>query len=117
MYAEVLKAIASFEHGLAVQLRQKSGRVGRMLKPAELDALIAEATSSPYLKPAVEDARVRVASRDLVFREVLHDKLERYIQSVPEGGFTRFLREKSRSSEQQLADAETLNVLKRLKDR
>ena len=117
MYAEVLKAIASFEHGLAVQLRQESDRLGRMLKPTELDALLASAESNPFLKPAIEDARIRMASRDLGFRDALHEKLEHYIQSVPEGDFDRFLGEKSRSLEQQLADAETLNVLKRLKDR
>ena len=117
MYAEVLKAIASFEHGLAVQMRQESEQLGRMLKPAELDALIAVAESNPFLKPAIEDARARMASRDLGFRDALHDKLEHYIQSVPEGDFDKFLGEKSRSLEEQLSDAETLSVLKRLKDR
>ena len=38
MYAEVLKAIASFEHGLAVQMRAQSEKLGRKLKPAELDS-------------------------------------------------------------------------------
>ncbi|MFT5730223.1 MAG: hypothetical protein ACI8PB_004401 [Desulforhopalus sp.] len=33
MYAEVLKAIASFEHGLAVQIREQSEKIGRKLKP------------------------------------------------------------------------------------
>lgn len=117
MYAEVLKAIASFEHGLAIQMREEFQRLGRMLKPTELDALIAAAETNPFLKPAIEDARVRMASRDLGFRDALHDKLEHYIQSVPEGDFDRFLGEKSRALEKQLADAEALGVLKRLKDR
>jgi hypothetical protein len=117
MYTEVLKAIASFEHGLAVQLRQESEKLGRMLKPIELDNMITAAESNPFLKPAIEDARIRMASRDLGFRDALHEKLEHYIQSVPEGDFDRFLGEKSRSLEQQLIDTETLNVLKRLKDR
>jgi hypothetical protein len=117
MYAEVLKAIASFEHGLAAQMRQESEKLGRMLRPAELDALIAAAETNPFLKPAIEDARVRMASRDLGFRDALHEKLEHYIQSVPEGDFDRFLGEKSRSLEEQLSDAETLSVLQRLKDR
>lgn len=117
MYTEVLKAIASFEHGLAVQLRQESEKLGRMLKPVELDNMITAAESNPFLKPAIEDARIRMASRDLGFRDALHEKLEHYIQSVPEGDFDRFLGEKSRSLEQQLIDTDTLNVLKRLKDR
>lgn len=117
MYAEVLKAIASFEHGLAVQLKDKSIELGRKLMPSELDRMIADAENNPFLKPSIDDARVRMASRDLGFRDALHDKLEHYIQTVPEGDFDRFLGEKSRSLEEQLSDTKTLEVLKRLKDR
>ena len=117
MYAEVLKAIASFEHGLAVQLKDKSIELGRKLTPSELDRMIADAENNPFLKPSIDDARVRMASRDLGFRDALHDKLEHYIQTVPEGDFDRFLGEKSRSLEEQLSDTKTLEVLKRLKDR
>lgn len=117
MYAEVLKAIASFEHGLAVQIREQSEKIGRKLKPVELDALLASAEKNPYLKPSIEDARIRMASRDLGFRDALHDKLGHYIQSVPEGDFDRFLGEKSKALEEQLSDVKTLGVLKRLKDR
>lgn len=117
MYAEVLRAIASFEHGLAVQMREKYKELGRKLKPSELDELIAEAESNPFLKPSIEDARIRMASRDLGFREALHEKLEHYIESVPEGDFDRFLGEKSKSLEEQLSDISMLDVLKRLKDR
>lgn len=117
MYAEVLKAIASFEHGLAVQLSEKANELGRQLKPAELDQMIHDAETNPFLKPAIEDARVRMASRDLGFRDALHEKLEHYIQTVPEGDFDRFLGEKTKSLEEQLSDSKTLDVLKRLKDR
>ena len=117
MYAEVLQAISSFEYGLAEQMKAESERLGRKLKPSELDALLAAAESNPFLKPSIEDARIRMASRDLGFRDALHDKLEHYIQSVPEGDFERFLGDKSRALEEQLADARTLEVLKRLKDR
>lgn len=117
MYAEVLAAIASFEHGLATQMRDKSEELGRKLKPIELDTLILDAENNPFLKPSIEDARVRMASRDLGFRDALHDKLEHYIQTVPEGDFDRFLGEKTKSLEEQLSDTKTLEVLKRLKDR
>ena len=117
MYAEVLKAIASFEHGLASQMCEKSNAFGRKLTPSELDQMICDAENNPFLKPAIEDARVRMASRDLGFRDALHDKLEHYIQTVPEGDFDRFLGEKTKSLEEQLSDTKTLEVLKRLKDR
>lgn len=117
MYAEVLKAIASVENGIAAQMQTQSEQLGRKLKPAEVDALFDAAETNPFLKPIIEDARVKMASRDLGFRDALHHKLEAYIQSVPESDFEKFLGEASQSLEQQLADPEILAVFKRLKDR
>lgn len=118
MYAEVLKAIGSFENGLAMTLKTKSEQLGRKLQPQELDELISEAATNPFLEPFILDARIKMSSRDLGFREVLHEKLTQYIQSVPEDDFERFLGERSRSLQQQLEDnTEALAVLQRLKDR
>lgn len=117
MYAEVLNAIASFEYGLAVEMREEFERLGRKLTTKELDELIDRASKNPYLLPHINDARAKMASRDLCFRDALHQKLENYIQSVPEGDFDKFLGETSKSLEERLSDPETLAVLKRLKDR
>ena len=117
MYAEVLNAIASFEYGLAVEMKEEFERLGRKLSTKELDELINIASKSPYLLPHINDARAKMASRDLCFRDALHQKLENYIQSVPEGDFDKFLGETSKSLEERLSDPETLAVLKRLKDR
>lgn len=117
MYVEVLKVISSFEHGLAEEMKKQFEEHGRKLKAAELDRLIIQAQESPYLKPCIEDARIRMASRDLGFRAALHHKLEEYVQAVPQGDFDKFLGDKSRSLEEQLSDTRTLEVLKRLKDR
>ena len=117
MYAEVLNAIASFEYGLAVEMKEEFERLGRKLTTKELDELINIASKSPYLLPHINDARAKMASRDLCFRDALHQKLENYIQSVPEGDFDKFLGETSKSLEERLSDPETLAVLKRLKDR
>lgn len=117
MYAEVLRAIASFESGLAHQMKEESGRLGRKLMPKELDDLIAKAEVNPFLKPIIEEARSCMASRDLCFRDALHHKLEAYVRSVPEADFERFLGETSKTLEERLSDPETLAVFKRLKDR
>jgi len=114
MYAEVLKTLASFESGLAVSIQQLAQKLGRKLKPAEVDQLLAEAADSPYLKPSIDDARTRMASRDLGFREALHQKLEAYVQAVPEADFDRFLGERSEALEQRLSDPKLMAVLKRL---
>lgn len=117
MYAEVLNAIASFEHGLSVDMKQEFEKLGRKLTTKELDELIDKASQNPYLVPHINDARAKMASRDLCFRDALHQKLESYVQSVPQGDFDKFLGETSKSLEERLSDPETLAVLKRLKDR
>lgn len=117
LYSEVLSAIASIENGLASEMQKQSEKLGRKLKPSELDRLLTELESNPYLHPVIEDARTKMASRDMNFRDALHAKLESYIQSVPEGDVEKFLGEASRSLEEQLSDPETLEVFKRLKDR
>lgn len=117
MYAEVLNAIASFENGLASDMKKEFERLRRKLTTKELDKIIEKASQNPYLVPHIDDARAKMASRDLCFRDALHQKLENYIQSVPQNDFDKFLGEMSKSLEERLSDPETLAVLKRLKDR
>lgn len=117
LYSEVLNLIASYESGIAHELEQSSMAQGRKLTQREAESLFASFEKHPLFKPLILDARTKMASRDLCFRDALHEKLEAYIQSVPEADFERFLGEKSRSLEEQLSDPETLAVLKRLKDR
>lgn len=117
MYTEVLRAIAGFENGLAAEMEAFYEENQRKLVPRELDEMIARAEANPYLKPLIDDARTRMASRDLCFRDALHHALEAYVQTVPEADFQRFLGETSQTLEERLNDPETLAVFKRLKDR
>lgn len=117
MYSEVLNLIASYESGIAHELKQASATKGRKLTQNEAANLFTSFEQHPLFKPLILDARTKMASRDLCFRDALHKKLEAYVQAVPETDFDRFLGEKSRSLEEQLSDPETLAVLKRLKDR
>lgn len=117
MYAEVLNLIASFENGIASQIEQKALQLGRKLSGTETEELFSQAETNPFLQPLIHDARTRMASRDLCFRDALHDKLHSYIQAVPQADFDRFLGETSKALEDRLKDEETLAVFKRLKDR
>lgn len=117
MYSEVLNLIASFESGIAHELEVASDKEGRKLTQREAESLFNSFEQHPLFRPLILDARTKMASRDLCFRDALHEKLEAYIQSVPEADFERFLGEKSKSLEEQLSDPETLAVFKRLKDR
>ena len=115
MYAEVLKLIASFEIGLAHEMKKKYGELKRKLLPAELDTLINEFSLHPLYKPLIEDACIKMASRDYGFRQVLHENLKHYLSSVPFGDFERFLGDKSKSLEERIQ--ENIEVFERLKDR
>ena len=117
MYSEVLTLIASFEAGIAHELELEFKRLERKLSMKEVEALFGRFESHPLFKPLILDARTKMASRDLGFRDALHHKLEAYIQSVPEADFDRFLGKTSKSLEDRLSDPATLAVFKRLKDR
>lgn len=117
MYTEVLNLIASFENGIATQIEQRAAQLGRKLSMLETDELFAQAEQNPFLQPFIHDARTRMASRDLCFRDALHEKLHSYVQAVPKADFERFLGETSKALEDRLTDEETLAVFKRLKDR
>ena len=56
-----------------------------------------------------------MASRDMAFREVWHEKLEEYIKEVSSEDFDKFLGEKSKTLDERLL--ENQDVFKRLKDR
>ncbi len=113
MYTEVLNSIASFETGLAFEVEKHSKELGRLLEPHEVDQIFTNFAQHPQQRPYIEDARIKMASRDMHFRDALHLKLEEYIQSVSPADFERFLGEQSVNFEKQIDDAK--DVLKRLK--
>lgn len=65
--------------------------------------------------PQVEDARNKMASRDLGFRDALHVRLREYITALEPRDFDRFLGEKSKALEERLEEMQ--DVFKRLKER
>lgn len=115
MYAEVLNLIAAFENGLAHEIEKMAGELGRRLRPLELDQLVSNVTEHPAFKPLVENARIKMASRDYGFRRVLHENLKEYLRSIPPGEYDRFLGEKSKELLERIE--ENIDVFKRLKDR
>ncbi|MCH7398878.1 DNA-binding protein [Belliella sp. DSM 107340] len=115
MYSEVLKLIASFEIGIADAMKDKYEEIGRKLTPNELNHLIKEFTAHRFWIPQLEDARIKMASRDYGFREVVHSRLEKYIQSIPTSDFQKFLGENSKSLQERVD--ENIEIFKRLKDR
>jgi hypothetical protein len=114
-YAEVLDLIASYECGFADKLRQESEKKQRKLKPLEVDALFKTFESQAHWTPLIEKARMKMASRDLAFRDALHLQLKEYIAPVQREDYERFLGEKSKELSERLEEAK--DVMKRLKER
>lgn len=114
-YSEVLDLIAAFECGLAAELQRVCTEKARKLTPYEVDQLFKQFEAQPALRPLVEKARNKMASRDLAFRDALHLQLKEYITPVQREDYERFLGEKSKELAQRLEEAK--DVMKRLKER
>jgi hypothetical protein len=117
MYSEVLDLIAAYENGFADYLRNKHSQVRRKLSMPEANSLFSEFESSnqAILKPLLEKARTLMASRDMAFRDALHEKLKNYVKHLTADEFEKFLGERSMALEKRLK--ENIDVFKRLKDR
>ncbi|HBL78052.1 MAG: DNA-binding protein [Bacteroidetes bacterium GWF2_42_66] len=114
MYAEILNMIASFETGIAYEIEKCAKNAGRKLQPNEVDEIFIYFSEHPLQRPHIEDARIKMASRDLHFRDAFHKKLEEYIHSISPADFERFIGEQSVNFDEQLEEAK--DVFQRLKE-
>ena len=113
LYAEVLLVIASFENGIGAAIREKSRQLSRKLTIEEVEKLILELAEAPMQKPYLDDARTKMASRDLCFRDAYHGNIDEYLQAVSPEEYERFIGSRSLDIDQILE--ENSDVLKRLK--
>ena len=114
LYVEVLDLIASFEVGLAYELKHTSEKNSRKLSSIEVDCIFNKFAEHPLHSPHVNKARIKMSSRDLHFRDAFHKKLEHYVQAVPQEDFERFLGTQSMDFDEQLEQAK--DIFQRLKD-
>lgn len=114
-YSEVLDLISAYECGLGDVIRQEFDRMGRKLSAFEVDAVFKRFEVQAHWKPLIEKARLKMASRDLAFRDALHLQLKEYVAPVQREDYERFLGEKSKELSERLEEAK--DVMKRLKDR
>jgi hypothetical protein len=117
MYSEVLDLIASFENGFADYLKTNFDEKNVKFSSSEAHILFNqyEKLTNAIYHPLKEKAISLMASRDMVFRDALHEKLKEYVNPVSSEDFDKFLGEKSKSLEERLE--ENKEVFKRLKDR
>ena len=114
-YSEILDLIAAYECGFAEVMLSRCKAKGQKLTTWEVDALFAEFESQAHWRPLIEKARNKMASRDLAFREALHQQLQEYVTPLKRDEFERFLGEKSKELAERLDEAK--EVMKRLKER
>ncbi len=114
-YAEVLDIIAAYECGFGDLLQQESKARGHKLTYWEVDALFKSFEAQAHWKPLLEKARVKMASRDMAFRDALHLQLKEYVAPLQREEYERFLGEKSKELSERLEEAK--DVMKRLKER
>jgi len=114
-YAEILDLISSYEYGFAKLLEEAFKKRQCRLSSWEVDELFKAFESQAHWKPLIESARIKMASRDLAFRDALHLQLKEYILPVQRDEFERFLGEKSKELIERLEEAK--DVMKRLKER
>jgi hypothetical protein len=113
MYSEVLRLIASFEVGIADAMKSKFEKLNRKLQPSELNILINEFASERFWRPQIEDARSKMASRDYGLRNIIHERLKPYINSLSAADYERFLGNKSKELLQRVIEnPELLEVFK-----
>lgn len=114
LYAEVLLVIASFENGIGAAIREAYKAKGEVkLTISEVKELIMKLAEAPMQKPYLDDARTKMASRDLSFRDAYHGNIEEYLRAVSPEEYDRFIGDKSIDIDQILE--ENSDVLKRLK--
>ncbi|PIQ34664.1 MAG: DNA-binding protein [Zetaproteobacteria bacterium CG17_big_fil_post_rev_8_21_14_2_50_50_13] len=114
-YSEVLDLVSSYERGIGAMLQEDMKSRGRKLTQWEVDELFEKFENLPHWKPLIEKARNKMASRDLAFRDALHQQLSEYVTPLQREEFERFLGEKSKELAERLEDAK--DVMKRLKNR
>jgi hypothetical protein len=114
-YAEILDLVSSYECGFADVIRKAFTEKRCKLTSGEVDALFADFERQAHWKPLIEKARSKMASRDLAFRDALHQQLTEYITPLKREEFERFIGEKSKELAERLEDAK--DVMKRLKER
>ena len=117
MYAEVLLAISSFENGIAYEITKQAELLGRKLSMQEVKKMIQELAEHPSQIPYLNDARAKMSSRDLCFRDAYHGNIAEYLRSVSPEEFERFIGSQSVDFDKILEEnADTLKRLKQAED-
>ncbi len=90
LYAEVLVSISAFENHVAETIKAKAQENGTVTVE-EVGQAIRELSAMPFVKPILEDARTKMASRDFALRDVYHDNIAEYLKAVSPEEYEKFI--------------------------
>ena len=113
LYAEVLLVISSFENGVGAAIREKAQIKNAPITLEEVEEIVVQLSESPMQQPYLADARSKMASRDLSFRDAYHENIAEYLRAVTPDEFERFIGDQSIDFDCILESNK--DVLKRLK--
>jgi hypothetical protein len=105
-YSEVLDLIAAYENGFAEFLCKKKEVFGKKLSMPKAKLMFDqfEKFHGAAFRPLLEKVRTLMASRDMVFRDALHEKLKSYVTHLNADEFEKFLGDKSMALEERLKE-------------
>lgn len=112
LYAEVLVSISAFENQVAEMIKAKAKEMGP-ISVEEVGKFIKELSAMPFVKPILEDARTKMASRDFALRDVYHNNIAEYLKAVSPEEYDKFIGSQSVDFDHLLDDNKA--VLDRLK--
>ena len=112
LYAEVLVSISAFENQVAEMIKAKAKEMGP-ISVEEVGQFIKELSAMPFVKPILENARTKMASRDFALRDVYHDNIAEYLKAVSPEEYEKFIGSQSVDFDHLLD--ENKEVLDRLK--
>lgn len=115
LYSEILTIVSSYEYGFGKTIEAAFEKKKKQLNYHEVDQLFHEFENQPHWTPLIEEARHKMASRDMAFRDALHHNLKEYVTPLEMADFERFLGEKSKELIERMEEAK--DVFKRLKER
>ncbi len=113
LYAEVLLLISSFENGVGNAIHERYKKTGMPLSIADVEQIVRELEENPLMMPFLHDARTKMASRDLSFRDAYHGNIAEYLKAITPEEYERFIGNQSVDFDRILE--ENKDVLKRLK--
>ena len=92
LYSEVLLVISSFENGVGAEIRKQYENKGNeRLAVKEVERIVQDLSESPMQTPYLNDARTKMASRDLGFRDAYHGNIAEYLRAITPEEYERFI--------------------------